>query len=68
MHNLITKAMVGAILLGATAANAGGPVIIEDEMEVVAEKPASAAAMSADQLGLDAADDAGMPHCAGAFG
>ena len=41
MHNLITKAMVGAILLGATAANAGGPVIIEDEMEVVAEKPAS---------------------------
>lgn len=41
MKNVITNAILGAFLFGATAANAGGPVIIEDEMEVVAEKPAS---------------------------
>ena len=39
MKKLITSVM--ALTLGASAAIAGGPIVIEDEMEVVAEKPAS---------------------------
>lgn len=39
MKKLITSVM--ALTLGASAAMAGGPIVIEDEMEVVAEKPAS---------------------------
>jgi len=39
MKKLITSVM--ALTLGASAAMAGGPIVIEEEMEVVAEKPAS---------------------------
>ncbi|MDM7933057.1 hypothetical protein [Tabrizicola sp.] len=39
MKKLIASVM--ALTLGASAAMAGGPVVIEDEVEVVAEKPAS---------------------------
>ena len=39
MKKLIASVM--ALTLGASAASAGGPVVIEEEAEVVAEKPAS---------------------------
>ena len=39
MKKLIASVM--ALTLGTSAAMAGGPVVIEDEVEVVAEKPAS---------------------------
>ncbi len=39
MKKIIASVM--ALTLGASAANAGGPVVIVDEPEVVAEKPAS---------------------------
>jgi hypothetical protein len=39
MKKLITSVM--ALTLGASAAMAGGPIVIEEENEVVAEKPAS---------------------------
>jgi hypothetical protein len=39
MKKLITSVM--ALTLGASVAMAGGPVVVEEEMEVVAEKPAS---------------------------
>jgi hypothetical protein len=39
MKKLITSVM--ALTLGASAAMAGGPIVIEEEAEVVAEKPAS---------------------------
>jgi hypothetical protein len=39
MKKLIASVM--ALTLGTSAAMAGGPVVIEDEQEVVAEKPAS---------------------------
>jgi hypothetical protein len=39
MKKLITSVM--ALTLGASAAMAGGPIVIEEEMEVIAEKPAS---------------------------
>jgi len=40
MKNLITSA-IAAFVLTVSAAHAGGPVVIEEELEVVAEKPAS---------------------------
>lgn len=43
MKKLITSVM--ALTLGTSAAMAGGPVVVEDEMEVVAEKPASSAGL-----------------------
>ena len=39
MKKLITSVM--ALTLGASAAIAGGPIVIEEEMEVIVEKPAS---------------------------
>lgn len=39
MKKLIASVM--ALTLGASAAIAGGPVVVEEEPEVVAEKPAS---------------------------
>jgi hypothetical protein len=39
MKKLVASVM--ALCLGASAVTAGGPVVIEDESEVVAEKPAS---------------------------
>ena len=39
MKKLITSVM--ALTLGASAAMAGGPIVIEEEMEVIVEKPAS---------------------------
>jgi hypothetical protein len=41
MKNLLASATASALVLVASTAYAGGPVIVEDEMEVVAEKPAS---------------------------
>ena len=41
MKKLITAVM--ALTLGASAVNAGGPIVIEEEMEVVVERPASSA-------------------------
>ena len=39
MKKLVASVM--ALTLGTSAAMAGGPVVIEEEVEVVAEKPAS---------------------------
>ena len=39
MKKLVASVM--ALTLGTSAAMAGGPVVIEEEIEVVAEKPAS---------------------------
>lgn len=39
MKKLVASVM--ALTLGTSAAMAGGPIVIEDEVEVVAEKPAS---------------------------
>lgn len=39
MKKLIASVM--ALTLGASAVSAGGPVVVEEEVEVVAEKPAS---------------------------
>ena len=41
MKKLIASVM--ALTLGTSAAMAGGPIVIEEELEVVAEKPASSA-------------------------
>lgn len=41
MKKLIASVM--ALTLGTSAAMAGGPVVIEEEAEVMAEKPASSA-------------------------
>jgi len=39
MKKLVASVM--ALTLGTSAAMAGGPIVIEEEIEVVAEKPAS---------------------------
>jgi hypothetical protein len=39
MKKLVTAVM--ALTLGASAAMAGGPVVVQEEAEVMAEKPAS---------------------------
>ncbi|MDM7933056.1 hypothetical protein [Tabrizicola sp.] len=41
MKNLIASAIAATFVLTAATAHAGGPVLIEEEIEVVAEKPAS---------------------------
>ena len=41
MKKFAAAATAGAFVLAASTAFAGGPVIVEEEMEVVAEKPAS---------------------------
>ncbi|OYW58690.1 MAG: hypothetical protein B7Z10_12635 [Rhodobacterales bacterium 32-66-7] len=41
MTKIIASMLAASIALSATSAFAGGPVIIEDTTEVVAEKPAS---------------------------
>jgi hypothetical protein len=42
MNKLLAPVVVAALLtVSASTAFAGGPVIVEEEMEVVAEKPAS---------------------------
>jgi hypothetical protein len=41
MKSAIATVLAASMLLSATTAYAGGPVVIEDEVEVVAEKPAS---------------------------
>jgi hypothetical protein len=41
MKKLLASATAGILVLTATTAFAGGPVIVEDEVEVVAERPAS---------------------------
>lgn len=41
MKNLLASALASALVLSASTAYAGGPVVIVDEPEVVAEKPAS---------------------------
>ncbi len=41
MKKLIASALVSTLALSATTAYAGGPVVVEEEAAVVAEKPAS---------------------------
>lgn len=41
MKKLIASALVSTLALSATTAYAGGPVVVEEEAVVVAEKPAS---------------------------
>lgn len=41
MNKPIATVLATALAISASIAFAGGPVIVEDEMEVVAEKPAS---------------------------
>ena len=41
MNKFTATTLAAALAISATTAFAGGPVIVEDEMEVVAEKPAS---------------------------
>jgi hypothetical protein len=41
MKNVFAAALASAALVSASTAYAGGPVVVEEEVEVVAEKPAS---------------------------
>lgn len=41
MKSCIAAVLASTVLISATAAHAGGPVVIEPEAEVVAERPAS---------------------------
>ena len=41
MNKFIAPLAVAALAVSASTAFAGGPVVVEDEVEVVAEKPAS---------------------------
>ncbi len=41
MKNILATALAASMALSASTAFAGGPIVIEEEMEVVAEKPAS---------------------------
>jgi hypothetical protein len=41
MRNLLAPIVATTLALTATTAFAGGPIVIEDEPEVMAEKPAS---------------------------
>ena len=41
MNKLIAPILAATLAVSATTAYAGGPVVVEDEVEVVAEKPAS---------------------------
>ena len=43
MKTLMSAVLVSTMLVSATTAYAGGPVVIEEEVEVIAEKPASSA-------------------------
>jgi hypothetical protein len=41
MKSMIAAVLASAALVSATTAHAGGPVVVQEEAEVVAEKPAS---------------------------
>ena len=41
MNKVLAAALASTMLVSASTAFAGGPIVIEEEMEVVAEKPAS---------------------------
>jgi hypothetical protein len=41
MTKLIASILAASLAVSASTAFAGGPVVVEDEVEVVAEKPAS---------------------------
>ena len=41
MNKLIASILAASLAVSASTAFAGGPVVVEDEVEVVAEKPAS---------------------------
>jgi len=41
VSNLISSGVVALMAIAASGAYAGGPVIIEDDVEVIVEKPAS---------------------------
>ncbi len=41
MNKLIAPILAASLAVSASTAFAGGPVVVEDEVEVVAEKPAS---------------------------
>jgi hypothetical protein len=43
MKKLLTSALASLVAFSATNANAGGPVVVVEEPEVVAEQPASSA-------------------------
>ncbi|TAG31270.1 MAG: hypothetical protein EAZ40_00690 [Rhodobacterales bacterium] len=45
MKKFAAAATAGMFVFTASTAFAGGPVIVEDEIEVVAEKPASSASL-----------------------
>ena len=45
MNKFITTLAVASLAVSASTAYAGGPVVVEEEMEVVAEKPASSAGL-----------------------
>lgn len=45
LNKFLSSAAAGSFMLTASTAFAGGPVIGEDEMDVVAEKPASSAGL-----------------------
>ncbi len=52
MKNLIPAALASAMVLSATSAYAGGQVVIEEEAEVVAERPASSGTLLPLVLGI----------------
>ncbi len=41
MNKVLAAALASTMLVSASTAFAGGPIVVEEEMEVVAEKPAS---------------------------
>jgi hypothetical protein len=52
MKNLLASALVSIVAMSASTAYAGGPVIVEEEPEVVAEAPASGAILPLLLIGI----------------
>ncbi|TAG31269.1 MAG: hypothetical protein EAZ40_00680 [Rhodobacterales bacterium] len=45
MKKFLTSLVAASLAVSVSTAYAGGPVVVEEEMEVVAEKPASSAGL-----------------------
>jgi hypothetical protein len=45
MKKFLTSLVAASLAVSASTAFAGGPVVVEEELEVVAEKPASSAGL-----------------------
>ena len=52
MNKILAAALASSLAISASTAYAGGPVVIEEEAEVVAEKPASSVGILPVLLGV----------------